>query len=367
MNSAVLIPSLNPDEKMTDYVKALSEFGFKKIIVVDDGSPEEYRSFFDAAAAVPGCVVLRHEVNKGKGCALKTGMKYYLENISDCDGIVTADADGQHTLEDAANISELISTMDDALILGSRDFSGEDVPPRSRFGNRTTSVVFKVAHGTYLNDTQTGLRGIPNKLIPLFSEIAGERYEYEMNMLVECSKRDIKMIEEPIKTVYIDENKSSHFHVIRDSVKVYWLVLRDVLAYLFSGGLSYVVDYVTYLSLNLWIFPLLLLPFADRDGKLWIFLATLFARIISSLFNFMMNKLIVFKSHKNTGKHLFKYALLVVAIMLTSWLLVWTFSNWIGISSLIVKPIVDLVLVIVSYTAQRTWVFRGDSDEELSV
>lgn len=228
MNCVVLIPSLKPDELLVQYVERLIGHGFDKVIVVNDGSPAEYDSFFERVAANPQCTVLRHEVNRGKGAALKTGMKYYLEHFRGCDGIVTGDADGQHTLKDTAHLAELLSKGSQGLILGSRDFSLPDVPARSRFGNRTTSTVFKMTNGVWIGDTQTGLRAIPDALVDLFSDIEGERYEYEMNMLIECAHRRIPISEVTIDTVYINDNSGSHFHAVRDSWRIYKLIFKGM-------------------------------------------------------------------------------------------------------------------------------------------
>lgn len=364
INSVVVIPCLNPDDRMVDYVRALSDQGFARIIVVNDGSAESYDSFFERAEAIDNCIVLRHVENRGKGCALKTAMKYYLESCTGYDGIITADADGQHTLEDATNIASLMSSMDDALILGSRDFSQDDVPARSRFGNRATSVVFKLAHGCYLRDTQTGLRGIPHKLVPIFADLRGDRYEYEMNMLIECSRRNIKMVEEPIKTVYIDDNSSSHFKVIRDSGKIYWIILRDLVMYIFSGFVAFIVDQGIFNVMDLLLLPLMLGAMLDSKSFTWIAIAGGVARVISSLINYALNKRFAFHNNEKGAKFLLKYALLVVLVLAASSLLVWIITSITPLPKAIVKPIVDLVLVFVNYTIQRTWVFKRSADEE---
>lgn len=365
MNSAIVVPSLNPDEKMVSYVKALSDYGFRTIIVVNDGSSEQYDSFFDEVAAVDGCVVLRHVCNCGKGRALKTAMAYYLENCRGCNGIITCDADGQHTLADTANISKLMATIDDALILGSRQFNTGDVPMRSLAGNRITSVVFKLAHGRYLSDTQTGLRGIPNKLIPELVELDGDRYEYEMNMLIDCCRRNVKIVEEPIETVYIDDNASSHFHAVRDSAKIYWVILKSFLLYLIAGLISFAVDQGIFILFDKVLLQLWFTPFGLDDKRaVWIYTATGVARVISSLLNFLLNKRFTFKQDDRSGVYLLRYTILVVVVAATSALLVWAISNFFNLSSIPVKLVVDLILVFINYTIQRAWVFNKDSDDE---
>lgn len=364
INSVVVIPALNPDQRMVDYVRALSEQGFARIIVINDGSSEEYDKFFNEAGEVENCVVLRHVVNRGKGCALKTAMKHYLDYTPGYDGIITADADGQHTLEDAVNIANIMSGMDDALILGSRDFTAEDIPPRSRFGNRMTSVIFKLAHGCYLRDTQTGLRGIPNKLIPVFAELRGERYEYEMNMLIECSRRSIKMVEEPIQTVYIDDNSSSHFHVIRDSFKIYKVILGDLIKYVLSGLISFIVDQGLFNLLDLVLLPLLLTGVLESSSLIWTYTAVGIARVFSSLLNYALNKRIVFRQTERSPGFLVKYAALVIMAAAASGLLVWVITSLTPLPKAIVKPVIDLIFVLINYTLQRSWVFKKTDSED---
>ncbi len=369
MNSVILIPSLNPDDKMVDYVCRLSDAGFDKIIVVNDGSTGEYDSFFERAGENGRCIVLTHEVNKGKGAALKTGMKYYLEHFMGCDGMVTGDADGQHSLEDTIKLAKRLENEQDKLILGSRDFSQSNVPPRSRFGNRTTSLVFKLTHGKWLSDTQTGLRAIPEPLIKLFSEIAGERYEYEMNMLIECADRGIPMAEETIQTIYLDENSGSHYHAIRDSFRIYSLILGSVFKYLLSGFVCFLFDLLLFTLFDRFLLPGALKALESAlPAAVWLTISTFasaaVARVCSSLLNFTINKKLVFHKKGGTAKSMVKYIALVVIIYFTSSTLVSVLrSIFPAADATLIKMCIDAILVIVSYTLQRAWVF---SDKKTS-
>ena len=100
MKISVIVPSLNPDEKLVNVVKSLKEKGFNDIILVDDGSDDNHKVAFVEASKYEGVSVLVHEVNKGKGRALKTAFKYFLENRPDYEGVVTVDGDNQHKAED---------------------------------------------------------------------------------------------------------------------------------------------------------------------------------------------------------------------------------------------------------------------------
>ncbi len=366
-NAAVLIPAYQPDEKLTDYAERLIKCGFERIIVINDGSSENCADIFERVGSHAECTVLTHEVNRGKGCALKTGISWFIENCPDMSGIITADADGQHRAEDAVAIADLMNKEQDCLIIGVRDFTDEAIPARSRFGNKTTSVVFKLTHGVYLSDTQTGLRGIPKSLTADMLEIKGSRYEYEMNMLIECADRKIPIKEVPIETIYIDDNASSHFRPVRDSIRIYSLILRKPLLYILSSLSSFVIDIAVFSIISL------LLPdsFADIDvlgiAMLNVLIATVGARLISSLYNFFVNRRIVFRQSSNTGRAMLRYYCLCVMQMLASSVLVTVairlFHSDSTAMSTVFKCVVDTVLFVVSYQIQRIWVFAGKNTE----
>ena len=185
---AVVIPSLAPDAALPDYVSALLERGFGRVVVVDDGSGPDYAAIFAALEVLEGCKVLRHEVNQGKGRGLKTAFGYIL-GCPELEGIavVTADADGQHSIEDVCRVALDALEQPDGLVLGARDLRQAHVPAKSKAGNRATSLAFRALYGPYLPDTQTGLRGFPYGLLAWCAEIKGERYEYEMNVLIRAA------------------------------------------------------------------------------------------------------------------------------------------------------------------------------------
>ena len=215
LNIVAIIPSLNPDEKLLKCVSDLKEQGFDKIIVVNDGSNDETKKYFDKLDTI----VLNHEVNLGKGKALKTAFKYYLSNFKNYDGVVTVDSDGQHKGSDAYEVAKYIET--NTLVLGVRNFKQKNVPFKSRYGNIITTFIFKILYGKKINDTQTGLRGIPNDFIKKIINLNGSRFEYEINVLKYAIKEKVLIKEVMIKTIYIKKNKSSHFKVFKDSFKIY--------------------------------------------------------------------------------------------------------------------------------------------------
>ncbi len=204
-----IVPSLNPDDNLLEVVGGLVSKDFEHIIVVNDGSNNETSHYFEKIKTMPRCVVLRHNKNLGKGRALKTAFNYYLNNYSDMLGVVVADGDNQHYIDDIVNCAQRLCETQDSLILGARSFSKENIPLRSRFGNKLTVVLMRFLCGVKVTDTQTGLRAIPTDIVREFLGIYGERYEYETNMLLETKRQNIKIDEVEIKTIYIDDNNVS--------------------------------------------------------------------------------------------------------------------------------------------------------------
>lgn len=360
MNSQIekiipLIPAYQPDEKLIKYAQELIKKGFKKILIINDGSNEKYENIFKQLKAKQECVVIENKQNMGKGQALKAGFLYYLNNLKkDYYGIVTVDCDGQHTVKDAIKIAQIVekNKNDKSLILGVRDFSKNNVPARSKIGNNITKIVFKLLYGRKILDTQTGLRGITNSYIEDCLKISGDRYEYEINMLINATKNKIKITEQLIDTVYINENHASHFNPIKDSIKIYKILFMNFIKFSCSGIISFIVDWGLFVILSNYILDFL------EISKLIVF-STIIARIISSIVNFILNKNLVFniKDNKNIKLTLIKYYILCILQMLVSACLVLIFTNILPISKNIIKIIVDLLLFFISYKIQQNYIF----------
>lgn len=274
-----------------------------------------------------------------------------LENKDDFVGIITADCDGQHLIKDINKLYNEMQNTDKALFLGTRNFSEDKIPPKSKFGNRVTSNIFKLLYGTRISDTQTGLRGISSSLIEAFSNVSGERYEYETNMLIEAILRRIQIVEVPIETVYIDNNSNTHFRPIHDSLLIYWKILNSFIKYSAVSIISCIVDILLFK-----IF-LSVLPFKiDKDNL--IIVSTVFARIISSLVNYGLNKKVSFNSNKNISNTIIKYYILCIVQMFVSGFLVSRIYIFTGFSEVIIKLVVDTILFIVNYRIQRMFIFN---------
>ena len=217
MKTALIIPAYKPGKELLTLLARFQDDATFLPIVVDDGSGEDFKTIFGALP--PGVTLLRHPVNRGKGAALKTALNYVLEDCPDCAFAVTADADGQHRYEDILRVCATAYDHPDALVLGSRKFEGE-VPLRSRLGNGITRHVFSIASGVKVYDTQTGLRAFVREAVKRFAEVPGDRYEYEINMLLTAAQSGMPVMEHWIETVYLDDNASSHFNPFRDSFKI---------------------------------------------------------------------------------------------------------------------------------------------------
>lgn len=359
---SVVLPSLDPDEKLVAVIDGLLQYGFTDIILVNDGSkPENLHYFTEAAAAHPEIHLLTHEVNRGKGAALKNAFRWFLQNRPDGLGVVTVDGDNQHHPEDTRACCEHMLDTGHCT-LGCRDFTLDHVPARSRFGNHTTSLVFKLFCGMTISDTQTGLRAIPRDALETLVNVSGDRFEYETNMLLAFKDNGIPFDEVKIRTVYIEENKSSHFRVFHDSWRIYKLILAHFFRYTLSSLVSAVVDTAAYSLLGK-LFSHFLTGFSLTAA------AGVLARVISSLLNFFMNKKLVFKTHVDTKKAMLRYYCLALPQMGVQVLLTQGVYYLLHISDkantlrTLIYAIVMVVLYFISYMIQQRWVFAPRKSE----
>ena len=291
-------------------------------------------------------------MNKGKGRALKTAFAHYLDHCAHLDGVVTADADGQHSVEDISRIAYALNHNRDKLVLGVRDFAKENVPKRSYMGNTITTWGFKLLYGYYLKDTQTGLRGIPTTELAWMIELSGERYEFEINMLIKARRRKLDFLEINIETIYFDNNAGSHYGSFKDSARIFGKLLGGLMQYSLSCSFCAVVDVGVFILLN--SFLLTDMPLAER--LLW---ATIIARTVSSLFNFIINAQIVFVNNKRIFASAIKYYTLWAMQMISSYALVYAGTMYLGLGDSLCKVFVDIGLAVISYQIQMNWVFSG--------
>lgn len=332
----LLIPSYQPDEKLEELIKKINKENITSI-VIDDGSGPKYKYIFDKLDTK----VISYKNNKGKGHALKTGYKYIKDNYKDY-VIVTIDSDGQHRIEDAINLYEYVLKHDNTLVLGKRPRS-KKTPLRSRIGNGITKFVFNLVARQHIYDTQTGLRAFSNTLINYMLEIEGNRYEYEMNVLLNAHKNNIPIHEIEIKTIYIDNNSGSHFNPFKDSIKIY----KEILKFASSSLISFLIDYCIFSILNLLTNTVIV--------------SNIISRTISSTVNYKINKHIVFKSNKKSSKSIIEYFTLAIIILILNTTILKLLS--LVINPLVSKLLTEIILFSFSWFIQKNIIFKKEDNK----
>ncbi len=355
----ILIPSLHPDELLPKYVSELNLAGFMRVLVVDDGSgeDEQYQSIFKELNEREGCQVIGYAENHGKGHALKYGINYIKSRWPDAPGIVTADSDGQHTAPDVEKVAKRMLEKPEALILGSRDFKEAGVPAKSLLGNRITSFFFYLLYGRRLPDTQTGLRGLPKKLWSMLLDVSGDRFEYELNMLIDCANQKVPFEIVPIQTIYLEQNRRSHFRAVRDSARIYGQLFGNFFKYALSSILSFLIDWGVFTLFDKVLAVRLFSGLFTVTTGRRIGLSTLIARLISAGFNFTVNKNVVFTGDTQKKGAAVRYIIVAAFVLLSSFGATWLLSSLMKVDEVIIKPVVDTVLYFVTYRLQKAWVF----------
>lgn len=334
----MLVPAYEPAALLVDLVSSLRAADpALHVVVVDDGSGPAFAPVF-AAAQAAGALVLTHPTNRGKGAALKTGFACVVSAFPGHD-VVCADCDGQHSVVDVLRVAERLHTSEAAMVLGSRRFVG-DVPLRSRVGNSVTRAMFRLSTGLDVHDTQTGLRGYPAAMLPWLLTVDGDRYEYELNLLLRASTTGRSVEEVEIATIYLDENASSHFRPVRDSARIYAPLLRFTLA----SFAAFLVDTVALLVLHALTGSLL--------G------AVLGARAVSSTVNFVTNRRLVFEAgrEKPVASAALRYCAVVGLLLAANYALLLALTSA-GLALLPAKVLTEAVLFVASYELQRRVVF----------
>lgn len=353
----IIIPAYKPKLVLNDLVSGLrymwiENFGNLdklKIIIIDDGSGKSYQPIFSTLQNK--AIILYHDFNQGKGRALKTAYKF-LKEFQYKDGlVVTVDADGQHKLEDILKLVIEFNKEENFIYLGSRRFTGK-VPIRSRFGNFITRKVFYLVTSREIFDTQTGLRAFPTRYLDFMLSIQGNRYEYEMNVLLKSVEKNIPIKEIEIATLYENNNESSHFKAIRDSIRIYGVILEQIFAFASSSLLSFFIDYIMFLILGIFGISLIL--------------SNILARLISSSFNFILNSKFVFKNEKYSYRKFLKYFMLAFAILMISTSCIYILNEIVLIPKLLAKLIVESIIFIFSWKFQKKYIFLNDIEKNIN-
>ncbi|WP_417657618.1 GtrA family protein [Pseudidiomarina aestuarii] len=336
----IIIPALDPDQRLVDLIaELLGQYRdtFQHLVVVNDGSSEV--TAFQEVAKFDAVTVLEHEQNRGKGAALKTAMKWLLGQSITAVGAVTADADGQHRPHDIARVAQQLVQQPDTLWLGGRCFDGNDVPLRSRIGNRFSRFMFRLGLGVDVEDTQTGLRGIPFAVLPALLESDSDHYEFELDMLMFTKRMQFPIDSIPIETVYENNNEVSHFRPLIDSMMIYRKFIK------FSGVsiISAVIDYGVFAVIYAF------------TGEILAAIAG--ARLFSGIFNFTANRQWVFQRGGQLRWDAAKYTALAVVLVLLNYAFTKSLL-WLGLTPFVGKPLSEFMVFLLSYKLQKKLIFK---------
>lgn len=335
-----MIPAYEPDEKLLELVIKLKESAFE-IVIVDDGSGQEFQEVFEHCKQYTR--VISYPDNKEKGAALKTGFQNIIGNYQEPYTVVTVDADGQHKVFDVCRVCCEAETNPDVLILGSRKL-GKNVPLRSKLGNSITRRIYMISSGVRIYDTQTGLRAFTDGLLPALLKIPGERYEYEMNVLMHFAKEGRSMKEIQIETIYLENNKSSHFDARKDS----WRIYREIIKFSASSLISFGIDYALYCMLT-----------AVCGSYI---AANIAARLVSACINFTMNRNMVFKSNIPLAKTIPQYALLAILILSCNTSILFLLAR-LGLNKYAAKILTEIMMFMASWFIQHSVIFRKKAND----
>ncbi|PWU11278.1 MAG: hypothetical protein C5B51_02975 [Terriglobia bacterium] len=342
----LLIPAYRPSPTLPELVREIRDTdrfrSFRSIVVVDDGSGEQFRPTFAQLEGAEGVTVLRHAVNLGKGAALKTGFNHILLNFPQAAGVVTADADGQHAVDDILQVARVLVEHPDDMVLGVRAFSG-DVPLRSRLGNSITRSVFRFFTGVGIVDTQTGLRGWPQSFCRESLPVAINGYDFELECLLRAhhagngTLASVRQV--PIKTIYLDNNQSSHFSPIRDSMRIYFVFIR------YCGGsmMAALIDNVSF--------------YFAHGLTNNIVISQIAGRLVATSVAFTVNRKLVFRSDARVLPSLTKYLALVTVMGFVSYGMLTYLHRVTGLPIIPCKLIAEGLLFLANFSIQRQVIF----------
>ena len=351
-NIIIVVPTYQPSKHTFFLAKKLVNL-FRYIIFVDDGSRKELKNLFNQISEIGDIDVLQHLVNEGKGKSIKDAILFGLEKYSNeisnrkIIGFLTCDSDGQHSIDDICKCADELKFGGVDLVLGTRVFTGNNIPIRSKFGNELTSKLLYMTHSLLLKDTQTGLRCFNIDFAKNIKNLYGNRYEYEINMLIYAKKNNYTIKEVDIDTIYIDNNSESHFNPIVDSIKIYTVVFSEFIKYLLVAIISFACDILIFLILSKILY----------NKNYFIYFSSFGARFVSSVINYLLNSSLVFENKKNS--RIVKYYLLVFFNMILSAYLVNNIYILLKGNLLIIKFFIDILIFVLNYFINKMIVFKN--------
>ena len=346
MNNEILIiiPAYNPTIKLFESLLTELEGAFKNVLIVNDGSDESFNDFFKKLERKYH--VLKHEYNLGKGEAIKTAYRFAYDNYKDVLAYVVIDCDNQHDIEDMINCCKAAIERPDSLVIGVRDFSLDTVPFKSKAGNKITRLMFKWLFNKDITDTQTGLRAISPNIVDKLLAVSGSRYNYELKCLITCCEENIPIVEVPIKTIYIENNKESRFNPVKDSFIIYKEFINYYLRLFIPYLISLLVFLIVFYFMN-----------SNNDLKALI-IVNIIAGIINIVTNIIMNYRNIYK-HNNLGNNLV-YILKKILKIFIAGFIIYICYNLLNINLLLSKVLVDIILTIIIFLIFRNVGFKNE-------
>jgi len=337
-----LIPAYNPLKSLPAYVVELQQKRvFSKVVIVDDGSRAEDAAIFSKVEKISNVILLKHAVNQGKGAALKTGLNYISCELPEVSGVVTIDADGQHSIDDACAVAVALIKSPNHLVIGGRKFS-KNTPLRSALGNFLTRHCFHLVTGLKLFDTQSGLRGIPVSMIPDLLTLEAGGYEFELDMLMHTAQWGFSILEVPIQTIYLEHNQHSSFRPLWDSLRIYFTLFR----FSIIAALSACVDYGLFILVYYFIHPS-------------VCLALVAGRIVSTTFNYLNVRRYAFRAKKlSHWKTLPQYLALACFSGVMAWLLITGLMIKLHWHVIAAKVVAEIIMFLVNFLVQRDFIFK---------
>lgn len=340
LRTALLIPIYEPEEISIDFLRLFKKEDFDRFLVVNDGSGPSFEPIFKRIEEETVFEVVSYEGNKGKGFALRHGISILKEENPSL--IVTADGDGQHAYKDILRIRDAGLAHPSALIMGNRLF-GKDIPLASKIGHVLANYTFQFATKKRVDDTQTGLRGIPSCLFELALKTPGNRYDYEHDFLIEAAKCG-HIVNIGVEAIYINKNANSHFRPVLDTLiihkKVLLMILVSLIAALIDLGCFY------YFSNSVFT--------ASRTET--VFLSVLNARAISGLFRFLAYFFFFTNREHGVRRYLGRYAVRFTSLLILSACFTYVFS-YLPVPLLVAKLLADILTLIGEHAFARLYTY----------
>ncbi|MBJ2123499.1 DUF2062 domain-containing protein [Flavobacterium sp. IB48] len=211
-NFCVIVPTYNNQKTLKKVLDSILDFT-TNIIVVNDGSTDSTSEILKSYSQL---TQIHHPKNLGKGRALRNGFRKALE--LDFEYAITIDSDGQHFAADIPVFLEAIQEEPNVLLIGSRNMTQENVPKKSSFGNKFSNFWFKFETGIKLDDTQSGFRLYPLRLLP--KRFYTNKFEFEIEVIVRAAWKGIVVKNIPIQVLYDPAERVSHFRPFQDFTRI---------------------------------------------------------------------------------------------------------------------------------------------------